>query len=91
MKKTNIVLLITLGVIATIGKILFMNDYIFIVKWCLTLLTIGVIFYPLTLIIFKNFHDGGWIFSKVLGIAISSLIVWLLSYMKILKYTNFLL
>lgn len=88
MKKTNIVLLITLGVIATIGKILFMNDYIFIVKWCLTLLTIGVIFYPLTLIIFKNFHDGGWIFSKVLGIAISSLIVWLLSYMKILKYTN---
>mgnify|MGYP004510749123 CR=1 FL=1 len=88
MKKNNIILLIIMGIILAIGRLIFIEDYIFLIKWLFTLFLIGIIFYPLTLNIFKKFHDGGWIFSKVIGIAISSWIMWLLSYMKILKYTN---
>ena len=53
-----------------------------------TILIIGLAFYPITSSIFKNFHDKGWLFSKIIGICISSWFMWLLSYLKILKYTR---
>ena len=49
---------------------------------------IGLIFYPLTSTIFKKFKDKGWMLSKVIGIALSSILMWLLSYIGILKYTT---
>lgn len=53
-----------------------------------TLLITGLIFFPLTSCIFKKFHDNGWMFSKIIGVAVSGILIWLLSYMKILKFTT---
>ena len=47
----------------------------------------GLMFFPITSCIFNKFHDNGWMFSKILGISISGILIWLLSYMKILKFT----
>lgn len=55
----------------------------------MTLFSLGLIFFPMTSLIFKNFHDGGFVFSKVIGIGISSVTMWYLSYVKLLKYTEF--
>lgn len=43
---------------------------------------------PMTSLIFKKFSDKGWVFSKIIGFAISGVTVWYLSYAKILKYTK---
>lgn len=48
----------------------------------------GIITLPLSSGIFKNFHDKGWMFSKILGIAFSAVSIWLLSYLKILKFST---
>lgn len=88
MKKNNIILVVLLGIITISGKVIFNEDYILIMKWWGTLLIMGTIFYPLTVMLFRKFHDGGWIFSKIIGISISSLIMWILSYTKFLKYVN---
>ena len=86
--KKNICILNILTIILLFGSLIFKSDYIFILKWYIALLMVGIILYPITSIIFKKFNDNGWIFSKIIGIAVSSIIMWLLSYMKILKYTN---
>ena len=57
--------------------------------WWLTTLIIGVGFFPLTSRLFGKFRDGGWIFSKSIGIFVSGYLYWLLSCGKILKFTSF--
>ncbi len=37
--------------------------------------------------IFKKFNDKGWIFSKLIGIGILGIILWLTFYMKILSFS----
>ncbi len=64
-------------------------DMSLVFRWWLTLLAIGVVFQPLTLLLFKKFHDCGWAFSKVLGIAAAGWLLWLLSAAHILKFTRF--
>lgn len=48
------------------------NDFIYIITWWLCILGIGLLFLPLTQIIFKKFFDKGYVFSKSLGIAVLS-------------------
>ena len=89
MKKKNIILLIILGTgIVGMAFLLKMN-YPFFLKWYFTALISGITFYPTTALLFPNFKDKGWNFSKILGFAIPGLTFWLLSYLKILKYTTF--
>jgi len=57
-------------------------------KLWFSIFTIGLVFYPLTASILKKFNDKGWLFSKIIGISISSWLIWLLSYLKILPYTK---
>ena len=38
--------------------------------------------------VFNKFDDRGWMFSKILGLGISGLILWNLSYLKILKFNS---
>lgn len=53
-----------------------------------SLFVLGIVFYPLTSCIFKNFHDKGWIFSKIIGLCVTGLFMWLLSYLKIMEYST---
>ena len=72
----------------TVGKRLLKEDFTPFLTWWLTLLAITVSFYPLLGILFRKFHDGGWIFSKAIGIAIAGWVLWYLSSLKLLKFTQ---
>ncbi len=42
----------------------------------------------MTSLIMNKFDDKGWAFSKIIGLAIPAVILWNLSYLKILKFTQ---
>lgn len=65
-----------------------MDDFVYIFEWWFTLLVIGAVFMPMSMLVFKNFKDKGWIFSKVLGTALSGWLMWYLSSLHILKFTQ---
>ncbi|MEK7450548.1 MAG: DUF2298 domain-containing protein [Patescibacteria group bacterium] len=65
---------------------MFLSDLSYVFKWWVMFLTIGIVFLPLTTSIFSNFFDRGYIFSRILGIAILSYIVFLLGILKILPF-----
>lgn len=56
--------------------------------WWLTSVIIGIGFMPLTSRLFSKFRDGGWMFAKSIGIFVSGYVYWVLSCMKILKFTS---
>ena len=53
------------------------SEHIYILQWWAILFILGVIFLPLAFRIFSNFLDKGYIFSKILGIAVVSYTVFL--------------
>src|SRR3990167_7310354 len=63
-----------------------MSDFSYIFIWWLTIFIISLTVLPLTAALFKNFIDKGYIFSKIIGIFISSYIIWLLSGLHILPF-----
>ncbi len=79
-----LVLLIAL----VIGKKLLKGDFTPFLSWWLTLFAITITFYPLIGVLFKSFHDSGWIFSKAIGIAVAGWVLWYLSSLRLLKFTR---
>ena len=61
-----------------------LGDIIFIFKWWLYILLIGILFLPITQKYFRCFFDKGYGFSKVIGILTLSYSSWLLSSLGIL-------
>lgn len=64
------------------------SDLFTILQWYFYLLVIGAIFLPVALRIFKGFYDKGYLFSKTLGIAVLSYVVWLLSIFKAASFSR---
>ncbi len=58
------------------------------IKYWGTLLILGITTFPMTSLIMNKFDDKGWAFSKIIGLAIPAVILWNLSYLKILKFTQ---
>ena len=56
--------------------------------WWLMSVVIGIAFFPLSNRIFSKFRDGGWMFSKSMGIFIAGYVYWLLSCAKLLRFTG---
>lgn len=50
------------------------------------LFAIGIVFLPLTSSIFSNFFDKGYIFSRIIGIAVLSYIVFLLGVLRLFPF-----
>jgi uncharacterized membrane protein len=65
------------------------QDIFFILQWWLVFFLIGLIFLPLTSLIFKNFLDRGYLFSKVLGIGIVSYALLVLNIFHIAPFSLF--
>lgn len=65
-----------------------MSDFRYVVEWWLFLFGLGLLFLPLTSIIFSKFFDKGYIFSKALGIAVFSYIIFLLGILHVLPFTR---
>ena len=64
------------------------EDFGEFIKWWGALAVLGIGFLPLTSLMFKNFKDKGFIFSKALGLALSGWLVWFLSSFKIIRFTQ---
>ena len=86
---TSIMILIVLSIITISYFIFNNNDFFYILKWYSMLLLATISGMPITLLIFNNFHDKGYIFAKVIGILLPGFLMWLLSSLHLLKF-NFL-
>lgn len=92
LQKEQIVtgVLAVLAVLTIILGIVYMgSDYGKVLLWWGTLLVIGVITMPLTYRMFSRFSDFGWVFSKSIGLALTAWLMWVLSSVKIMKFSQF--
>jgi len=64
------------------------SDFSCIFYYWLAVFLIGLAFYPLSSYLFQKFWDRGYIFSKILGIGVSSYIVWVLASLRILTFSR---
>ena len=74
--------------LAVMGKYLLGGDYLPFLQWWAIILTLGLIFLPITDLLFSSFEDRGYLFSKTIGIAISGYLMWLLSSLHILRFNT---
>ncbi|MBI2613856.1 MAG: hypothetical protein HYW62_03710 [Candidatus Levybacteria bacterium] len=63
-----------------------LSDLLNIFQWWATFFFAGVIFIPITTLIFPNFFDKGYIFAKVIGIALISYTIFVLGFLKLLPF-----
>jgi uncharacterized membrane protein len=76
-KKTFILLLCCIAVVLCSIPLLRSDCGVYI-KWCVMAVLFGLGFLPLTASLFSTFADRGWIFSKVIGIALSGFLAFAL-------------
>lgn len=87
--KNNLTKIIMFFLSIFIAFFLLGNDIAVFMAWWFCLLVLGLIFFPITANLFQSFNDKGYLFSKVVGISLSSYLMWLLSSIKILKFNYF--
>jgi len=64
------------------------NDLFIILYWWVLLSGLGILALPLTTLLFPNFPDRGYAFSKIVGLLTLAYPVWLLGSLKILPFTT---
>lgn len=57
-------------------------------SWWLAAFVLGCAFMPVTSLLFSGFQDKGWLFSKVIAIAIAGYLTWLFTAIGILPFTT---
>jgi len=62
-------------------------DLLYILKWWGMIFSIGIIFFPITWVVFKKFFGLGYALSKTLGIVILSYTTFFLSIFSIAKFS----
>lgn len=65
-----------------------MSDVSSVFIWWLVIFVFGLIFFPLANRFFSRFLDRGYLFAKVIGIVISSYLIWLLSSLGLLPFAK---
>lgn len=63
------------------------DDSLPFLTWWMLMAFMGVGFLPVSGRLFRNLKDRGWIFSKVLGVAVCGYLMWALCVGKILPFT----
>ena len=84
----NIILLFASILLFFLPFLLLHNDSGVFWVWWLAALVMGIITMPISAAVFRNFDDKGWIFSKVLGIAIAGFAEWYLVSCKIIRFSR---
>lgn len=74
--------------IPILEKTLLGKDMLPFMQWWLTIFILGVVFMPLSSLLFSNLYDKGYLFSKTIGIAVTGYLMWMLSAIKIMKFTT---
>lgn len=80
--------LVVLLLLIILAAFLLSGDFKEFLQWWLTLTIFGAAVYPFVFFLFSKFQDGGWLFSKVIGIALTGWLLWVLSSLKLLKFTR---
>src|SRR3989344_8671120 len=62
------------------------SDFFSIINWWFTIFIVGVVFLPLAIRVFSNFFDKGYVFSKIIGIAVISYAVFILGLFHIAPF-----
>jgi uncharacterized membrane protein len=65
---------------------MFSSDLISILQWWITIFAVGIIFIPITNLIFPKFFDKGYVFAKMIGLSFTSYCVFILGFLKILPF-----
>jgi len=65
-----------------------MSDILLVIQWWSALFFVGVAAFPLTKRLFDDWHDQGYFFSKAVGFAVVSYIVFLLGILRIAPFTS---
>lgn len=65
-----------------------MNDLLYIIDWWAHILAMGVVFLPITMLLFSKFYDRGYILSKTVALSIISYFLWLLSSLKLISFAQ---
>ena len=86
--KKDIVKFIIFLVTLVASFFMFKKEVIQVYSWYFTLLLLGIGFFPIVSIIFKNFEDNGFQMAKPFGLLISAALFYWLNTFKILKFTN---
>ena len=84
-KAAYLIITITLVIL---GKWLLQGDLMSFLQWWITIACIGIIFLPITTLIFGNFHDKGYLFAKAIGLAVTGYLMWFMSSLHIMKFTT---
>ncbi len=87
-KKMINVIIALLVVLIFDAKFMPSEDFGVMLEWWFVLLLVTAAFFPLSLLVFKRFHNNGWIFAKPLGIAITGWLLWYLSSFKLVRFTQ---
>ena len=64
------------------------SDFFAFLTWWEMLFLLGLVFMPVTSRMFRGFDDNGWMFSKVLAVAVCGYVQWLLACLKISPFTG---
>ncbi|HVZ67478.1 MAG TPA: DUF2298 domain-containing protein [Patescibacteria group bacterium] len=63
-----------------------MPDLLVVLQWWIPIFIVGIVFLPTTDFFFSGFLDRGYLFSKVLGLGITTYIIFVLSFIRILPF-----
>ncbi|HZE87164.1 MAG TPA: DUF2298 domain-containing protein [Methylomirabilota bacterium] len=63
------------------------SDSLATLQWWFVLFLLGIGFLPLTFVLFKNFFDKGYIFAKLIGLAVASYAIFLLGLFHIVPFS----
>lgn len=86
--EKKVVYAATFASVFVLAHTLLQADFSSFLRWWLTLLIVGLAVLPMTISLFRGFHDQGYLFSKPIGIAITGYLLWLLSSIKIFQFTS---
>ena len=54
--------------------------------WYIVILGIGMVYMPLSMLLFEGWNDRGWIFSKSLGILIGAYAMWVMNCLRRMRF-----
>lgn len=83
----KIVYALIAGLLLLAGRTLLQEDFTPFLQWWATMAYIGIIYIPVTTLLFPSYHDKGYLFAKAIGLAITGYILWFLSSLHILKFS----
>ena len=83
-----VILMVAYIALCMVGKKFLQGEFAMVMQWWGALVLLGISCMPLTNLLFAGFHDGGWLFSKSIGLALGGWLLWALSSLHILKFTR---